>query len=188
MFNKIIISMLFLVSPLVWSINNNINSETSKHGFIGKDACGMCHKSEKQGKQLDIWKASKHAQAFKVLESEEANKIAKEKGFNTPAAKTPACLKCHVSGSNAEASILGAKFKMEDGVQCETCHGAGADYKAINVMKDKVLAIKNGLKANENMKTLCISCHNANSPTYKGSFNLPAMWAKIKHQVPAEAK
>jgi hypothetical protein len=187
MFNKIIISVVFLISPIIWAVNNN-NSDAPKHEFIGKDACGMCHKSEKQGKQLDIWKSSKHALAYKVLLSEEANKIAKGKGFNTPAAKTPACLKCHTSGSNVDASLLGTKFKVEDGVQCESCHGAGSDYKTMNVMKDKTLAIKNGLKANDNMKTLCLSCHNSSSPTYKGSFNVSAMWGKIKHTIPTNAK
>jgi hypothetical protein len=188
MFCKIIISVIIFVSPVIWAGNDKMNDDKSSHGFVGKDVCGMCHKSDKQGKQLDIWKASKHAQAYKTLESAEANKIAKDKGFTTPAAKTPTCLKCHASGSNVDASLSGAKFRVEDGVQCETCHGAGADYKSLSVMKDKSLAVKNGLKANENMKTLCLSCHNSTSPTYKSAFNVTAMWGKIKHPIPAEAK
>jgi mono/diheme cytochrome c family protein len=184
MFNKIIISVLMIASPLIWAASD---STMTKHAFVGKDVCGMCHRSEKAGKQLDIWKASKHAEAFTVLQSDEANKIAKDKGFTTPAAKTEACLKCHTSGSNVDASLLGAKFKIEDGVQCETCHGAGADYKAMNVMKDKALAIKNGLQMSD-VKTLCVTCHNSDSPTYKGAPDVAAMWDKIKHPIPAEAK
>ena len=50
----------------------------NEHGFIGAEACGMCHKSDKQGNQLSIWKDSKHSQAFLTLQTEEANQIALE--------------------------------------------------------------------------------------------------------------
>jgi hypothetical protein len=116
-----------------------------KHGFAGTATCGMCHKTEKQGNQFGIWEKSKHAQAYKTLQTEKADQIAKEKGFNTPAVKTPECLKCHASGYNVDASLLGKKFSVEDGVQCETCHGPGEDYKSIKIMKDKNAAVENGL-------------------------------------------
>ncbi|MEJ2104608.1 MAG: cytochrome C554, partial [Ignavibacteriaceae bacterium] len=75
------------------------------------------------------------------------------------------------------------KFKVEDGVQCETCHGPGSDYKSMKVMKDKQEAIKNGLKIYDNIEEFCITCHNAESPTYV-EFNFEESWAKIKHNVP----
>ena len=100
-------------------------TKTSNHSYVGVEVCSMCHKSEKQGMQLDIWKKSEHSKAFKTLQTEEANAIAKEKGFETPAAETDACLKCHVSGYDVEPAMLGEKFKIEDGVQCETCSGHG---------------------------------------------------------------
>jgi len=159
-----------------------IYSQT-EHGFIGTSACGMCHKTEKQGNQLSIWQGSKHAQAYTTLQTEKADQIAKEKGFQTKAVETPECLKCHASGYNVDASLLGEKFKMEDGVQCETCHGAGADYKSKKVMENKEEAVKNGLKVYEKMEDLCISCHNAESPTYV-DFKLDEYWAKIKHTIP----
>ena len=36
----------------------------------------------------------------KTLESPEADKIAKDKGFDTKASETPACIKCHVLGKD----------------------------------------------------------------------------------------
>jgi hypothetical protein len=188
MFGKIALTLLLITSPLLLAEIDSTNTDITKHGFVGKDVCGMCHRSEKAGKQLDIWKASLHAQAYKTLESDEANKIAKDKGFSTPASKTDACLKCHTSGSNADSTLIGAKFKVEDGVQCETCHGAGADYKAMNVMKDKSLAIKSGLQLHDDLNTLCVKCHNSDSPTYKAAPDFNVMWDKIKHPIPAEAK
>ncbi|MCW8805233.1 MAG: cytochrome c family protein [Ignavibacteriaceae bacterium] len=158
-------------------------SAQTEHGYVGSSTCGMCHKSEKQGSQLSIWQDSKHAQAYNALMTENANEVAKKKGFETKAIETPECLKCHASGYNVDAKLIGAKFKVEDGVQCETCHGAGADYKSKKIMENKEEAVANGLKLYENIEELCIGCHNAESPTYV-EFNFEEMWAKIKHPVP----
>ena len=153
------------------------------HSYIGADACSMCHKTEKQGSQYSIWQNSKHSKAFETLKSEKADQIAKEKGFTKPAIETPECLKCHASGYDLDASMLGKKFKVEDGVQCETCHGPGSDYKDMKVMKDKELSIKNGLIAHEKLDAFCTGCHNSESPTFV-EINIEEAWQKIKHSKP----
>lgn len=179
---KVFLGSLILIF-LVTLFGFKSQDEQKKHGYIGVDACVMCHKTEKQGKQLDIWKNSAHAKAYNTLLTEEANQIAKEKGFETPASKTEACLKCHASGYDVDASLLGKKFKIEDGVQCETCHGPGSNYKDMKVMKDRALAVQNGLIIYEDYKELCAKCHNSESPTYK-EINFEEAWEKIKHPVP----
>lgn len=159
----------------------------SGNTYVGAGTCGMCHKTEKQGSQLSIWQNTAHAKAFETLKSDTANQIAKEKGFLKPASETWDCLKCHVTGYNLDATMLGEKFKIEDGVQCETCHGAGSAYKEMKVMKDKKLAIEKGLIVPDKLEAFCISCHNAESPTFvKMDFN--EGWNKIKHNIPEEKK
>lgn len=157
----------------------------SGNTYVGVETCGMCHKTERQGNQLSIWQNSAHAKAFETLKTDTANQIALEKGFKEPAAKTWECLKCHVTGYNLDATMLGKKFKVEDGVQCETCHGAGSAYKDMKVMKDKKLSIEKGLIVHDKLEEFCISCHNNESPTFV-EMNFNEAWNKIKHDIPKE--
>jgi len=174
-FNFFLVTLLFFPSVLIHAQNG--------YTYVGVESCGMCHKTEKQGSQLSIWKNSGHSKAFETLKTEKANQIATEKGFKTPAAETPECLKCHVTGYNLDATVIGKKFKVEDGVQCETCHGPGSAYKDMKVMKDKDLSIKNGLVVHDKLENFCIGCHNVESPTYV-DMDINEAWQKIKHSVP----
>ncbi|MEI7811285.1 MAG: cytochrome c family protein [Ignavibacteria bacterium] len=183
---EMMLGAMVFVSVSVFSSGVNAQAgEGKKAGFVGTEKCGMCHKSDKAGKQFPIWKESKHAQAFKTLQSGEADKIAKGKGFKTKAAETPECLKCHAIGYNVDASLKAAKFKVEDGVQCETCHGAGSEYQSLPVMKNRSEAIKKGLVIPSTKEKFCTGCHNSKSPTFK-SFDYDKSWAKIIHNVPKE--
>ena len=154
-------------------------------GYIGAEKCGMCHKSDKQGEQLKIWQGSKHANAFKTLQTPEAQEIAKGMGI-ADASKSEKCLVCHASGYNVDAKMLDKKFSVEDGVQCETCHGAGSEYKSMKVMKSREESVKAGLKVwknEEEIKAMCVTCHNEKSPTYK-AFDFAKSYEKIKHNIP----
>ncbi len=183
MLSKMLITfiLVFTVSLFGYSLYKSNYSKGSK--YVGVKTCGMCHKKESVGQQLIIWQNSKHAQAYKTLQTEEADKIAKEKGFTTKAVETPECLKCHTSGYGTDASLIGKKFKIEDGVQCETCHGPGSDYKSKKVMQDRTVSVAKGLILYDNPEELCVKCHNEESPVYKG-FNFEDRWEKIKHSIP----
>jgi hypothetical protein len=179
--------MKSLVSILVLFIITQFINAQDKNSYVGVSVCSPCHKTEKQGNQFGIWKSSKHSSAMKTLQTPEADKIAKDKGFTTPAAETKECLKCHATGYDTDKALIGEKFDINDGVQCETCHGPGSNYKNMKIMKDKELAVKNGLILHEDKEAFCKSCHNTESPTFKG-FEFAAMWDKIKHPVPKEKK
>ncbi|MCF8262255.1 MAG: cytochrome c family protein [Melioribacteraceae bacterium] len=174
---------LFIVAiALIFAVTTNAQD---KFEYVGVKTCGMCHKKADDGEQLKIWEASAHANAYKTLQTEEADKIAAEKGFKTKAAETADCLKCHVSGHGVDAKLIGKKFKMEDGVQCETCHGPGSEYKSKKVMENREEAVKNGMLVFEDVdKELCQTCHNEESPTFV-KFDYKEMWAKIAHPIPA---
>lgn len=152
--------------------------------YVGIKSCAAaCHKGDSKGGQLEIWEGSKHSQAFINLQSPAADQIAKDKGFTTPAAETPLCIKCHVLGKDIDPAELDDTFDKTQGVQCETCHGPGSEYKKITIMKDKQQAIANGLILHDNGAEFCKTCHNSDSPTFK-SFDYDEYWAKIKHTDP----
>jgi len=117
----------------------------AQNKYVGTKQCSMCHKTEKQGKQFDIWSKSQHAKAYQTLVGEKANEIAKGKGIKTAAVEAKECLECHTLGKTVDAALLDKAFDIKEGVQCETCHGAGSAYKNMAVMKDKAKAIAAGL-------------------------------------------
>jgi len=140
--------------------------------FIGSSKCKMCHKGEKNGNIFETWEASKHANAMAVLV---------EKGED----KNPACLGCHTTGYEAGGYGAEAMAEVDLGnVGCESCHGAGSEYKSMKVMKDREAALAAGLLIPN--EATCTKCHNEKSPTFKG-FNYAEYWAKIAHKLPEAA-
>jgi len=183
-----ITAILFSAMVLIGSTGLTDKPSSPYFKYVGVKSCAAtCHKGDSKGRQLEIWQDSKHSQAFITLQTSEADQIAKNKGFDTPAAETPLCIKCHVLGKDIDPEELDDTFDKTQGVQCETCHGPGSEYKRLTIMKDKQQAIANGLIIHTNDAEFCKTCHNSDSPTFK-SFNYDESWAKIKHTDPNVTK
>ncbi|MCB0723738.1 MAG: cytochrome C554 [Ignavibacteriae bacterium] len=185
---KIFIPVLVLIfGVLLFATSFEGNSaENDEPMYVGVDKCaGTCHKGDSKGNQYEIWQNSKHSNAFKNLQTPEADKIAQDRGYSTPAAETPECVKCHTLGIDLSTAPLTDTYDKTQGVQCETCHGPGSEYKKLNIMKDVELAKQNGLIIHTEREAFCTGCHNSQSPTFK-SFDYDEMWAKIKHPKPQE--
>jgi hypothetical protein len=180
------------VLAAVWGANFMINpaasEEAKQRQFIGVDKCKVCHKGATKGEQYEKWLAGPHSKAFETLASEPAKAIAKEKGIADPQA-APECLKCHVTGHGVAAEFLGPKHKNEDGVGCESCHGAGSDYYKMATMKS--LAAGETEPGTVGLvvpgEKLCVSCHNEESPTFK-KFVFAERVKQIAHPRPAKAE
>ena len=65
---------------------------------------------------------------------------------------------CHATAADAEEWERDEGFLIEDGIQCETCHGTGSEYMDEEVMRDRELAMKRGLRFPT--ATNCMTCHN----------------------------
>jgi hypothetical protein len=100
------------------------------HAYVGADKCKMCHKI-----QHTSWLETFHAKATDNAKASTARKF------------EPACLKCHATNGD----------EAMPGVQCEACHGAGADYKSMTIMKNLEQAKAAGLVVPT--QETCAKCH-----------------------------
>jgi hypothetical protein len=158
---------------------------TGDPSFVGVDGCKTCHKTVKSGDQYTKWLESGHAKAFTVLGTEEAKAVAAKAGVQGNPQEADQCLQCHVTAHGVKAELIGAKFKKEDGVGCESCHGPGSKYKAKKIMQDHDASVKAGMVVPT--EAMCKSCHNEKSPTYK-AFDYKAAVEKIAHPTPKETE
>lgn len=183
----LLVISVFIVSVIIFTATENSNSQTT-FKYVGATSCAsVCHKGDSKGNQYEIWQNSKHSQAMKDLQTPFADSLAKSRNFTTAAAETPECMKCHTLGKELVEAELESTFDKMDGVQCETCHGPGSEYKKISIMKDVNLAAQNGLIIHKEGESFCVTCHNQESPTFKG-FKYDEYWDKIKHPRPTTVK
>jgi nitrate/TMAO reductase-like tetraheme cytochrome c subunit len=179
--NRLLVVGCSLVVLLAWAVP--ALAADPPHNFVGAEKCKMCHNTPAKGAQFTKWSESMHSKAYQTLAGEEAKKIAAAKNIADPQ-NAAECLRCHIAGYGAPAAALTEKYKKEDGVTCEGCHGPGGDYWKMDVMKDKAKAMAAGLVM-PNEKT-CTGCHNQESPTFKG-FDFKTALAKVAHPNPQGA-
>ncbi len=142
-------------------------AEDGGHAYQGTKKCSMCHKGDKKGNMKEIWEESPHAHAYQTL-------------VDAGEHENPECLRCHVTGYGEPAEMTEA-VEMENGITCEACHGPGADYGKMSVMRDHDASVAAGMVANP--EEHCTDCHNEESPTYK-PFDYDTFWEEIKHSIP----
>lgn len=103
-----------------------------------------------------------HYRAYKTLEGERSAAIVSKLGLRTPATEAPECLSCHADGIGP--GLRGPKFHLDDGVGCESCHGASggwlsSHYEVGADRKDNVAAGMYPLEDPETRAGVCLSCH-----------------------------
>ncbi len=162
------------------------------HDFVGYQKCKTCHKKEAIGNQVGVWLESRHAKAYETLGTDKAKKWGAEVGVTNPQTDDR-CIKCHSTAHGVPDERVSNKFDRTAGVQCESCHGAGKDYKKKKIMMNRDKAIQNGLVVPT--AEVCTGCHNDESPAWDekaytladGStvgFDFDQAVKKIAHPVP----
>ncbi len=146
----------------------------SPHQSVGVVSCGstLCHGSIRvvpgsnvlQSEYVTWTRLDKHARAYSILFSAQSKKIAKNLGIGS-AHEDRLCLDCH---AHAPAPALrGERFKVDDGVSCEGCHGPAQRWLAAHVERGATHArnIEHGLFPTDDAVSrarLCLSCHLGN--------------------------
>lgn len=142
------------------------------HEGVASCADSSCHSRQVDSglnvrqNELITWQdpstpAGAHSRAWRVLTQPRAQAIAKKLGLG-PAQNAKECLGCHADP--APANLRGAKFRIDDGVGCEACHGGSggwlASHRTVGGSHDANVAA--GMKALENPKVragVCLDCH-----------------------------
>ncbi|HUT83739.1 MAG TPA: multiheme c-type cytochrome [Thermodesulfobacteriota bacterium] len=155
---------LFVISALVLFADNGFAAE---YKYVGAAKCKACHLAE-----FKACETTKHTKSMDSLKENEK--------------KDPKCLVCHVTGYGKAA----AEGSQLEGVQCEACHGPGSGYKSATIMNkvkwkanadaQKKLAEDAGMITTPS-EEMCKTCHNKNSPTFKG-FDYAKDLPKVKHK------
>ncbi len=157
--------------------------------YLGSRGCRPCHMSRAQGRIFKVWQNSSHAAAYDTLGTPRGMQVAQENDVENPQTDEK-CLHCHATAAGVPDSLRARRFNVEDGVSCESCHGRGQYYKKKAIMcqitAGTITASSVGLL--EPNEEVCVRCHNDQSPTWPGSFNLEEMLAKISHPIPDARK
>ncbi len=105
--------------------------------YVGVARCKTCHVA-----QHAHWSKTKHARAHRLLTKAER--------------RDRRCTSCH--STQAESGL--------NGVQCESCHGAGGHYWPAVIMQDRNLASAVGFKRGSE-EQMCRRCHTVDTPSLK---------------------
>jgi YVTN family beta-propeller protein len=152
-----------------------LSAAPKKPVYVGVRVCARCHTAGSMGSQYSKWLHSRHSRGYAVLALPEGPEIAKLSGLRTPPQESAVCLGCHATAWHAEDWEKDETFHIEDGVQCEGCHGPGSEYATLEVMRDRQAAMNAGLKMPD--REFCVNCH-----TEKGSH------VAVLKQPPADLK
>jgi hypothetical protein len=147
-----------------------IKREAPRYLGTGSCASSNCHGSATPRNSSNVlqneyrtWSAhDKHAKAWLILKDAAAKRIGDHLGISD-VSSDPGCVSCH--GTHAtDASHFTEGFKIEDGVTCETCHGAAEHYVKSHTQKGvtRETLLKDGLKDLVPLSTraqFCLTCH-----------------------------
>jgi YVTN family beta-propeller protein len=152
--------------------------------YVGARACAMCHEGHEAGNQYSQWLLSQHSKAWAALALPEAKEMARLSGITDVPEESPICLGCHATAAETEAWERDADFRLEDGVQCEKCHGPGSEY--IDVMGDREASKRAGLKIFT--KRDCEVCHYVKGSHVavhnKPKVDVDVAWEQLSHSIP----
>jgi len=150
-----------------------VAAEQAIGSHLGVASCGgsTCHgRQEADGKivrqdELMRWQepstpGGAHSRAFAALGNARSAKIAARLGIG-PATAAPMCLGCH---SDPAKGGRGVKFRVDDGVGCEACHGGASGWisahYAVGTSHARNVAL--GMTSLDNPRVRasnCLDCH-----------------------------
>lgn len=171
---NLMFTLLVLIQLAVITIPALASPENAA-AYMGTGSCSSsnCHGSAQPRTATNVlqnefvtWQRhDQHAKAWTTLTSADSKIIGQHLGIEAPQ-KDPLCLRCHATFAAVDGR-QGNTFTIEDGVSCETCHGAAEKFLGPHAARDATHQsnIENGmhdLVALQPRAELCMSCHYGN--------------------------
>lgn len=165
-----------------------VSASAQEYKYTGVRDCSRCHKKKLMGNQTRVWKKTQHSKAFETLKGEKAVKIAKERGMTELPHESDDCLRCHATAQGIlPEQIEKTPLTLEEGVQCESCHGPGSEYRGNEVMSSYDESVAAGMWEAGKDEKVCTACHNEDSPSFEG-FDYEKAKEDIAHPIPEDVK
>jgi hypothetical protein len=179
---------------LVLFLRNALEPEAEEIMITGSKKCGECHSLKMYGDQQTPWENSAHRKAYYSLSSEKSTNFASSRNIQTPI-NNPLCLKCHTTEFSIKESKKTPTYFIDEGVGCESCHGAGSGYSPTEIMESEELFKSHGGEVGN--EETCRKCHSPKGnpeqkimenvcPFQKDDFIYKTAFEKIKHPVNRE--
>ncbi len=162
----------------------------NSYSFTGVASCAgsTCHgRTEGNGAvvrqdEIATWQSPSavsgaHSRAYNVLQGRRGRQIVRSLGYNAQQ-EAENCYGCHATF--APVSQRGPRFQLDDGVGCESCHGAAAGWleSHYEVQGTHPNNVRNGLTPLEQPQArarVCLDCHYGS--TDRGQFVTHSMMA-----------
>lgn len=153
--------------------------------YVGAKKCKACHI-----KQYKSWEKTGMAESFEQLKAGVSAEAKKKAGLDANKDYTgdANCLKCHTTGYGKPGGFTSIDATPNlAGVQCESCHGAGSEYR--DVMKKnkeyKLAEIKAaGLVVPSENEAGCLECHGEGNPFKDRGFDFKKALEKTHEHFP----
>jgi len=163
--------------------------------FVGAIGCksSSCHGGAGQRRdQYIIWSQKDfHTHAFAILLDARSARIGEAVGITDPQASAR-CTTCHSPFQSVAQSRLASTAHLDEGVSCETCHGAAEPWLRGHTRTDWTYAMRvsAGMRDLKNLyvrANACVACHqNIDSDILKAGH--PMMFFELDSQSTNEPK
>ena len=201
-------SVIAVLLAMGWDRSGSAEKpQESTYKYVGVAGC-TCHRKEGLGGQVQRWTGTSHARSYLVLRTgypemiEDVAKPMVEVGHRRAIAQGAMrlgedtnCLKCHATVAEVEPSFREPTFHIEDGVQCEACHGPASGHVAMMMRTKSVRMGQKGSSSAEARlkrptKEDCMACHHerpSHAILKSKPFDYEKRWKKIAHPMPEKS-
>jgi hypothetical protein len=168
--------------------------------YVGAIVCKTCHGPGSDDDAFTIWSVSKHSRTYVQLGTGYVHMIDPDAkgfvpdGFGGPILREARrlgidtdCLRCHTTAYGIPDSEKADTFHVEDGVQCEACHGPGGNH--VEWAQSAAAAAGEPRPEASRMRVPTLdfcarACHRpkpTHEPFIATKFDINRRWPKIAH-------